>query len=98
MLIYRENGQAFASPIIATPQGPHNGNPIPLGGWESDYTQVTTFQLGDEPYLLVYAQKSGNAFAIPIMAGVSGLPYAGAPTKLGGWESDWTQVRAFAFS
>jgi hypothetical protein len=98
VLIYRDNGDAFASPIIATPQGPHNGDPIPLGGWEPDYTQVTTFQLGDEPYLLVYAQKSGNAFAIPILAGASGLPYAGSPTRLGGWENDWTQVRAFAFS
>ena len=100
LLFYKGNvgnyHNAAVAPIVAGPNGPQNGAAYPIGGWENDWTQITTFEFGGNPYLLFY-KANGLAAVAPIVAGPNG-PQNGAAYPIGGWENDWTEVECFEFA
>ena len=103
VLFYKGNvgnyHNAAVAPIVAGPNGPQNGGAYPIGGWETDWTQIATFEFGGKPYLLFYKGNVGNyhdAAVAPIIAGPNG-PQNGAAYPIGGWETDWTQIATFEF-
>jgi hypothetical protein len=48
------NQDAAAAPIVAGAKGPQNGGAYAIGGWEDDWTQLSSFNFGGKPYLLLY--------------------------------------------
>jgi hypothetical protein len=103
LLLYRTNGVAFYLPIRS---GPSFGAPVALGTWENDWAQIEYFNIYGQGFFLL-VRKNGEAFAARIHFGIqslgtSGLPgHPGAtvtvdtPVRLGQWETDWAQIRAF---
>jgi hypothetical protein len=51
---------------------------IGVGGWEKDWTQLTSFFVGGMPFLLLYSQSGNNTFSAPVISG----PNIGTPTKI----------------
>ncbi len=63
-------------PLSLVRKAPKRRSLSAIGGWEDiDWTQVTTFEFGGKPYLLLYKGNKGNAnnaYVAPIVASANG--------------------------
>ena len=100
VLLYRQSKQptAWVAPLVSGANGPQNGQPYFIGGWEQDWTQIAVFDLGGlAPYFFFYRLSDKAACVAPIVAGESG-PKNDATQPLIGWQPQaWSQIRAFQF-
>jgi hypothetical protein len=108
LLLYNSTGYAAVAPVISGANGPALGNASQIGGWEGDWTQITTFNVGGTSFFFLYRGRDNSAFVAPIIQGSSGpvndtakridlgdlvaRPLPGRPA------TGWTQVECFDFN
>lgn len=108
LLLYDSTGFAAVAPVINGPKGPALGNASQIGGWEGDWTQITTFRIGGTSFFFLYRGRDNSAFVAPIIQGPSGpindtakridlgdlvaRPLPGRPAN------GWTQIECFDFN
>ncbi len=71
LLLYEPTGYAAVAPVINGAKGPALGNASQIGGWEGDWTQITTFHIGGTSFFFLYRARDNSAFVAPIIQGPS---------------------------
>jgi hypothetical protein len=78
LLFYRPDEGVASTATITSGTLIGNITKIGVGGWEKDWTQLTSFFVGGMAFLLLYSQSGKNTFSAPVISG----PDIGTPTKI----------------